>query len=417
MAHAISITDGTTTVSLNLTSGNMIQSYAMDTADNINDPKITETIDIWFVASSGPNLQAAINAVEALLTAAAQRQEKPNAFPKIFLQMQVDGESNTWRAEIVEGKLKPSEEVLKLWFNKSAEFSLMVTHRPWEGPRKELSISANGQSASTGGRTVTNNANNWIQIANTQVGGVLATPVELQLTNNGGSAVGYRNFYLATNAYSAPASLTQELGSGSVTMSGSGSNYSGSINYALNAATMGYTQGRAFKFLARLTTQGGNVYCKPVIKDSTGVITLAEGAERYLPFSAFGTWFADVGSLPLPPGGYNTAWGATTLSFAFRGAGAYALTIASVKLMATDSYQYIVQKGNLVAAGDTITFDNIEQTFNQAGQSLYSVRNGRLMVFPGVTQRINILQDEGTSSDTAKTLSVRAFIRERRLTV
>jgi hypothetical protein len=65
-----------------------------------------------------------------------------------------------------------------------------------------------------------------------------------------------------------------------------------------------------------------------------------------------------------------------------------------------------------------MTFDNIEGLYHQAGQSIYSVRTEKpLMIFPNATQRINIMFDEGSSSDTAKTLSVQAFYRKRRLTI
>jgi hypothetical protein len=48
---------------------------------------------------------------------------------------------------------------------------------------------------------------------------------------------------------------------------------------------------------------------------------------------------------------------------------------------------------------------------------IYSNKSGRLRVWPGQTQRILILQDEGSASTTTQTMSVRAYIRERRLTV
>ena len=418
MAHTLSITDGATTVNLNLSSGNMIQSYGMDTAEDINDPKISESMEIMFVASSGPNLQSAINTAELLLVKAKWRQDRPNAFPRVYLQMQVDGEASTWRAEIIEGRLRPGEDALRLWPNFKASYTFTFTRRAWEGPRKELSISANGQSAATGGRTITNNANNWVQIASSQVGGVLPAKVELQLTNAGGSGVNYRNFYIAVNAFSDPANLTQDLGSGSVTLTGSGSNYSGRISYSLSSTLMTKTMGRVFKLIARFTTQTGTIYVKPTLYEVNNLISIVDGDEIYMPLSAAGTKLIDLGSLALPGGGYSLVWTDTVLGINARGAAGYSVGINSLKLMATDSYQYIAQRGFQVAAGGLITFDNIEGVYHTGGQSVYSVRSEKpLTLFPGVTQRINILQDEGTSSDLAKTLTVRVYIRERRLTV
>lgn len=418
MAHTFSLTDGTTTINLNLTSGNMIQSYEMDTAEDINDPRMTESMEIMFVAASGTALQTAINAAEDMLVAARQRQDKPNAFPRVYLQAQIQGEASLWRAEIIEGRLKPTSDMLKLWANSKASYTFLFTRRAWEAPRKELSISSSGFSAATGGRSITNSANNWIQIASTQVGGVLPTPVELLITNNGGGSVGYRNFYMGVNAFSSPSSFTHGLGSGSVTLSLVSGSYTGQITYALSAAQMALAQGKAFKLLGRFTTQSGSVYCKPVLKDVNNLVTLAEGDEKYMALADAGSQWIDLGSIPLPPGGYSSAWTDTTLVFVFRGAGGYSITLNAVRLVSLDSYQYIVQRGLLIAAGGTISFDNIEGIYAAGGQSIYSVRTEKpLMVFPGVTQRINIIQDEGTSSDVAKTLSIQAYIRERRLTV
>ena len=120
MAHALSITDGATTINLNLAGGNMIEAYDMaskpDSGSDKLNPEFTETIDIWVVASSGPNLQAAINAIQ-LMMVAAQRRTESQVGARIFLQLQVDGDANTFRAEIKEGDLKPDKDAMRLWPN------------------------------------------------------------------------------------------------------------------------------------------------------------------------------------------------------------------------------------------------------------------------------------------------------------
>jgi hypothetical protein len=254
-------------------------------------------------------------------------------------------------------------------------------------------------------------------MASTQVGGVLPTPVELLLTNNGGSGVAYRNFYIGTNATSG-ASLTHNYSGGSVTLSLVSGIYTGQITIALSAANMALTKGKPFRIIARFTTQTASVYCKPILKDINNLMTLVEGDEQYMPLASAGTKWVDFGTLPLPPGGYSTAWTDTNLNFYFRAASAASLTINVARLLPMDSYQHIVQRGFIVGAGGVMTFDNIEGLYHQAGQSIYSVRTEKpLMIFPNATQRINIMFDEGSSSDTAKTLSVQAFYRKRRLTI
>jgi hypothetical protein len=181
---------------------------------------------------------------------------------------------------------------------------------------------------------------------------------------------------------------------------------------------MALTKGKPFRILTRFTTQTASVYCKPILKDINNLMTLVEGDEQYMPVASAGTRWVDFGTLPLPPGGYSTSWTDTNLNFYFRAASAASLTINVARLLPMDSYQYIVQRGFTVGAGGVMTFDNIEGLYHQAGQSIYSVRTEKpLMIFPNATQRINIMFDEGSSSDTAKTLSVQAFYRKRRLTI
>lgn len=421
MAHALSISDGTTTVSLS-TSGVFLTQYTPSTptvtgAPNFDYETVTETIELTPYATSTSTLQAVINGIDRLLEEARLRQEN-NSEPRVYLQLQVDGESDTYRSEILYGRLELQDNALAVWGNYQVPARLYITRRPyWEGPRTELSISANGLSAGTGGKSITNSANNWIQIANTQVGGVLPTPVELQLTNNGGSGVGYRNFHMGVNATSGT-TLTHSYSGGSVTLSLVSGIYTGQITIAISAAQMALTKGKPFKILGRFTTQSASVYCKPILRDVNNLMPLIEGDEKYMPVASAGTQWVDFGSLPLPPGGYSTAWTDTNLNFYFRAASAASITLNVARVLAMDSYQYIVQRGFTVAASGVMTFDNIEGLYHQAGQSIYSVRTEKpLMIFPNTTQRINIMFDEGSSSDTAKTLSVQAYYRKRRLTI
>lgn len=418
MAHALSITDNSTTVSLS-TSGVFLTRYSPQPPTRNGDSygDVTETIELMPYGSSTSTLQAVVRGIERFV-AAVERAQVQKIAPKVYLQLQVDGDSDTYRSEIVDMRFEPAEDALAIWGNYQFQANLHITRRGWwEGPRKELSISTSGNSAGTGGKPITNNANNWIQIASTQVVGVMPTPIELQLTNNGAGSVSYRNFFMGCNAFTGTG-LTHSYTGGSATLSLVSGQYTGTISIALSAAQMQLTDGRAFKIFGRFTTQTASVYCKVVIKDINNLMTLAEGDEVYMPLASAGTQWVDFGTLPLPPGGYSAAWTDAYLVFSFRAPAATSVTLNVARVMATDSYQYINQRGFSIAAGGVMTFDNIEGLFHAGGQSIYSVRSEKpLMVYPNTTQRINIMFDEGSSSDTAKTLSVQAFIRERRLTV
>lgn len=443
--HAISLTDGTTTVTLNTGGGsNAVIDYEQSVPDSgsgdiENEPKITETLTVMLIAASGPLLQTAIRSVELLLVAAKRRQKKQTG-ARVYLQLQVDGEASTWRAEIVDGDFKPDTDMLKIgWPNLKAQGALMVTHRVWEGPETELQLSTSNAAAATGGRTIYNHDDagtghdNWVQIASTQVGGVLPTPVKLVMTNSTGSGIDTRNFFLATNALSDPANFVHILegearvsGFGTITADAldSGGNYNnytftttGFMNWDLTAAQMQRTQGRRFRILARFHGwSGASLYIKPTLKDSTGTITFKEGDEILMGSS--GSQIVDLGALPLPNGGYQVAWGAMVLSLVVRCTGAGIVNLDFMQLTPLDAYQQVAQRGLTLANGNVITFDNIEGlVYESVSGPIFTPLSGPLKVFPGLTQKIIILNDEGGSSNISRTFSVRAYIRERRLTV
>jgi len=447
MAHAITLTDGTTTV--NLITTHKTRDYEQNTIDTSKgdqdgEPEITETLNVTLFAATGPLLQTAVNSVELLLVAGKRRNDPKSVLyktgPRVYLTLQVDGEASAWRAEIIDGHFQPDKDMLKIgWPNLQADGALMVTHRAWEGPEKELQLSTSNASAATGGQTIYNHDDsgtghdNWVQIAAAQVGGVLPTPVKLTLTNNTGSGIGTRNFYLACNAFSDPANFihiiegeARQTSYGTIVVDSgdSGGNYNnytftttGEMKWDLSAAQMQRTQGRMFRLLMRMHGWSGtNLYVKPQLRDSTGNTILYEGEEVLIGSST--SALLDLGALPLPNGGYQIAWSDMVLVLVVRCTGAGIFNLDFIQLTPLDAYQRVIQRGYTIANGDVITFDNIEGIIHQAGKPIYSPQDGVLKVFPGVTQRLIILQDEGGSgSNIARTFSVRAYIRERRLTV
>lgn len=437
-AHSIAISDGTNTVLLNVSGANVTTDYKMgtpsDTDDLDDEPLITETLDVMLRATTGPLLQTAVKSVESLLVAAKRRQR--NKFgPRVFLQLQVDGEASQWRAEVTDGHFEPDPDMLKTgWPNLRAEGALMVTHRVWEGPRTELQLaSVTSTTPATGGKPITNGPNSWVAIVGSQVGGVLPAPVELQLTNTSGSDINFRNYYLANNAFSDPANFpfnvegeARKATYGTITADATCSNgfynaygftTTGEIQWDLSAAMMQDTQGREFQLLARfLSWSGTNVYVQPVLCASDGGTPLAWGDEQRLP-SIFDTHLFNLGSLPLPNSSYYTSYAATVLKLKVRATGAATVNVDFIHLIALDAYQHIAQRANAIPSGGVVTFDNIEGVYHYAGNTFFSPRAGVLKVFPGVTQHIHILCDEGNAQNVSRAWTVRAYIRERRLTV
>lgn len=453
MAHVYSLTDGTTTITLDQANGIMVTGITLDapeittrelTSENIDGGEIpgatyrniTQTVELLFIGASTAALQTLVRSVENLLYLARRRQQT-KAGARVYIQIQLDGEASAWRSEILNGALRLGEEALQQWINKKPEAQLIITRRfYWEGPEKELQLSTSSQSAATGGRTIANtddgSRDNWVQIASSQVGGVLPTPVKLTLTNTSGVSVGYRNFYIGVNAYADPANFahilegeSRQVGYGTVIADAtcSGGNYnsyaftnSGEIRWDLSSSVLQDTQGRWFRLLARFVGwPGTGIYVQPRIKEVNGNIPLWTGDEVKLGSS--GTQIVDLGAVPLPPGGYQAAWAGHVLALTVRATGPATLNIDFLQLTPLDSYQQVAQRGNFIANTGTITFDNIEGIIHAGGSAIYSPKAGPLLLFPGITQRIIVLQDTGSASSISQTFSVRAYIRERRLTV
>lgn len=454
MAHVYSLTDGTTTVTLDQASGIMVTGFVLDAPDistreitNTEEDggeipaatyrNITQTIDLIFIGASTSALQTLAHSVENLLYSARKRQEEKKG-ARVYIQIQIDSEASTWRSEILNGALRMGEGALQDWIGKKVEAQLIITRRYfWEGPEKELQLSTSAQSAATGGRTIYNHddvgEDNYVQIAAAQVGGVLPTPVKLTLQNTTGGAVGYRNLYLAVNAFSDPTGFihilegeNRKTGYGTVTgdANQSGGNYNaysftntGEIQWVLGSSLLTDTQGRWFRLLMRAVSwTGTNIYVKPVIKEKNGLITLWESPVEYK-LGTSGTQLVDLGAAPLPPGNYGAVWGDATLSLVVRATGAGSLNIDFIQLTPLDSYRHLVMLGNNVTNNLSITDDGIENVVYMEDGPIFSPKGKPLMVFPNRVQRLIVLQDTGSASNITQTFSIRAYIRERRLTV
>lgn len=457
MAHVFSINNEATTITLDLASGVIVTGVTLDTPsiesrelipqgvdggeiESLAYRNVTSTLDLLIVHTTTAGLQGIVNDIEDML-ADAHRRQKTGTGGRVYLQVQVDGEASTWRTEILIGRLR-IDNALDQWSSKKIEGQLIITRRfYWEGPEKELQLSASTQSAATGGRTVYNHDDadsghdNWVQIAAAQVGGTLPAPVKLTLQNTTGGSVDYRNLYMATNAFSDPANFTHVIegearisGYGTITSlsSCSGGSYnayafsnSGLILWDLSSSLLQKTQGRWFRLLARFAGwTGTDIYVKPILRDATGLVTLWEGDEVRIGSSAdTSSRIIDLGGIPLPVGGYQTSWGVMTLALSVRATGSAQVDIDFIQLTPLDSYRWVVQRGLSIVNNGMITDDNIEGLTHAGGSPIYSPKTGPLMVYPSKTQRIVILQDIGSSSNITQTLTVRAYIRERRLSV
>ena len=453
-SHVLALTNGTTTINLADLTNTLTTKYTPATAETdelaalklgdggeltrVDLRNVTETVELLLMATTKPNLQALINSIEAMLFTARWRQ-KEKVGPRVYLQLQVDGEAQTWRSEILSGRLALDEEALTLWPNVKAAARLHLTRRYyWEGAEVELQLSTSNQSAATGGRTIRNHDDsgtgddNWVQIAADQVKGTLPTPVRLMLTNVSGAAQGYRDIYLAVNAFADPGNFVHMIegesfsGLASSADVNSSNGAAGTLTWTgvatatvtIPASTVQAAAGRFFRLLARFNTAIGHFYVQPILRDANGLLDVyAVGDEVYV--ASDNRRLVDLGVVPLPPSkGENVSWAALTLMLRLRAPASSTIGLDFIQLTPLDSYCAITQRGYDIPANGVISIDGQNGVVHSGGYAIYTPVAFPLYLFPMRLQRILILENEGvTAPAIANSFSVRAYVRPRRLTV
>lgn len=452
MAHVLSITNGATTISLS-TSNVLLQQYVpatpeIDSTRNasladgvpVDMPvyrNVTETIEIMLENSSKTSLQSQVTSINLLLNDAKRRQTTKTG-ARVYLQLQIDGESDTWRSEIFTGRLVLDQDALRHYANIKVQAALIIERAYyWEGSQVELQLSTSNASAATGGRTVHNHDDNgaghdnWVQIAAAQVKGDLPTPARLTLINNSGASQTFWHFHIGTNAYSDPANFTHVVEGESAVSGGtttgdansSGGNFrrftvntTATGQWTIAGAQLQKADGRYFRLLARFADVVGNCYIQPKLRDNTGLIDIWTGDEVYIDTDVK---IADLGSIPLPPSSaYGVSWSDMRLYLSMRSSASCTLDLDFIQLTPTDSYAQFTQLGLTIPNSGVITVDGIEGAIHAAGFPIYTSALPTVWLFPNKLQRLIFLHNETTGAPSiANTLSVRAYVRPRRLTI
>lgn len=463
MAHVLYLYDGTSTVYLTDNTNNMLSNYVPRTpkvevsqqssnsdGGKVTQPRyrnVTETIEIVALGANGAAVQADINNIQRMMDLAKLRQ-KDESGPRVYLVIQLDSDTVTWRSEVLYGELDSTDATLSIWGNFQIPKRLTITRRyywEWESATA-TSISSQATAAATSGVSIHNHKDsghgNYIEIAAAAIPGVIPSPIKLELKNSTGSTQAYTKFYFATNAFSDPANFDHIIEGGDIvsgfgTVTGgtgtcSNDDYvtqatftSAQFQFVLTAAQLVDMGGRVFRILALFHTFSPSpaIYMRPVLMDTAGLTDLLLGDEVKLKVSGGGTPFAlqDLGSLTLPSDGYNADYGPMTLALKMRAATNVTVSLDYIQLTPTDSYRMITARSTGVANNEYIIDDGPEeQTY--AGtigtfSPVYSKRGAPLVVYPNRINRIYILHDEGTGSDIANSFVARIYYRARRLTL
>lgn len=443
MPHLLNITDGTTTLPLSTTSA-MLQHYVPETPkldDAGQFQPVGETADLLLYGANVAAVEATLNALETMRLT-ARRRRMTGAGPRVYLQYQPIG-GTLGRSEVREVEVRLGRNAMTGYGQAKLPVQLLAERAPWwEEGRAQIPLTNGNGTNNTAGLTVwdrddaTAGQDNWADIGAGVVGGVLPSPLEIQMRNLTGASRSYHNFYVANNTFAPSMSHFLEAenrtnGVGTVTASSTSSNgnylrMTGTniyVTWTLPQALLAAVAGRYVRVMARFANYTGAspIYARATLLDYYGLVTLARTPyEAKLQLEE--SHIHDLGLLPLPPGGYSTGWAQNTLALTLRSESSATVDLDFLQITPADElcYRHIEQRGMAVAANDWIVDDGIEglQYLIEGGANhpIYTEHTPPLHVFPGVAQRLYFLHD-GPDTSASWRLSVKAFYRPRRLTL
>ena len=283
--------------------GWMVHEYPM--RSNGAEP-VTETLSLTVSGSSIADMQSRKATLEQILEIANRRNDirspQYKTGDKTFLRITPDGDSTTWRAEILAARLEPDSSALVAWGNKKERFRLTITRTVWEDDTERAITLANNNGTNSTGLTVYNHEDggaghdNWVQIAAAQVTGGLPAPAIVKWKNSYGSSLYLSKYYFWNNAYATPNTLWYVL-EGENALSGYGGAASAdaimsngskwSITFSNTAeirfgSMPYYAAGRPVHVVAHIPFFDSGVYIKPELWDAAGVRSLTPNSTERL---------------------------------------------------------------------------------------------------------------------------------------
>lgn len=464
MAHVLNITYGSTTIQLNAGVYALLE-YVPGTPE-INEitvesafrdggerplaayRNVSEVARVAILANgSASTLQSAKQAIELAL-AQARRYQQRKLGDRVYVEYQPDGYTQAYRSELLGGRVELADDATGWqWPDRNIEIRIGWLRRfDWSGPEAQIPLTNGNGTNNTSGLTVLNHDDggagddNTVQIAAGDVSGELASPLRLEITNNYNSATRAYNLYIAHNVLSAPASLAHMLeaedGTGGTTTAdatcsnGNRKDFSWSVtteqeleNWTLDTPLLNACGGNYFRMLARFINMSySDMWLRWRIKFS--LTTIWEGPQFLLAANAS---IQDLGVLQLPPYlvGSGDLYPLTLALYAQRQqAGTHTLSLDFVQLSALDGWRKLSPRGYGLSYNTRLVDDGIDgylytDGWAPGGKTGHYVGSGeRIAVIPNKTQRLYFLHDTDTgSAPIARTLSVKAYYRPRRLTI
>lgn len=423
MALSITLTDEMNTIDL-LAAPYSVAEYS-PRAPMMRNGKyqdITESLDMTIQAASKAALQAAVHDLETMIARAYRPESERGVGPRVWIQMQVDGDAAIDRSEVLSGRFQPDGDALITWAGATITGLLTIERRFfWEGAEKTLLFAGGGSTATLRN---TDNTSPYNVATFGDVDGVIETPIKLTLTNATGTAIDFRDIYVATDSEIGMTGTQHLITPDTPTASWTGSSEHNLIRYDLSIAdaAVAVIGGRACHVVAAFTDSAVNTYLRASLRYKSGGVynELAQVGVRE-PFTGpTGTEVIDFGAVEIPPKGAPATSGLVIVITAYSEY-SESMTLDFAALMPARHFKRMNQTGYNTSNGAAIVDDGmVGEAYTLDGSTKRPiVRSSRkpLMVEPGRTNRLYIVAAEGSGYNSAIVVTASVRYRPRRLTI
>lgn len=407
---------------------------------NATFPNVRESAKFWWIQKNDQAFLDHLHALQRAFETAKERQRTQRG-NRVFIVFKLDRMSVAFRSEIYSASVLVTPQDGGIgWMRQVIAYSItMVRHYDWESTvLTALPLTSQATAKTTNGVTISNHwdsgHSNYVHIDASDIQGTHRTPIRLEITRTSGSS---QTNEVWVTRYSDPTATLNPIlegenfdpafASGTILSNSAYSNgnasqhtrtYSSSTYdlmgvWTLSSALLQNYGGMPVRIFAKFSTtypvwmQVKLYYQNVTVLDQTPIVQQTTLALQ------------DLGIINLPP--WNVAGSSVGLSLRFfcKMAINDSFTLDYFALVPAEDCTVYTSRGYGLNNGETLVDDGITGMVSKTGGGLHIGNfikrpDNRLLLIPNEQQRLLIFMRDSLPNET---MTVKAFYRERRLTL
>jgi hypothetical protein len=442
MSFSLTISDGTTTVTLSATDALLVGNSYQQRTPAAGALTVSEQAEVVFINTPDTTLYT----LERLFAQARDTQYRGSSLAKVYLTLTLDGVA--WRSEITDGRVVISPDFLRHEHvtNKKTGSVMWTRLAYWEGAEVLcLLTNGNGTDSNTALNVYNcndavgaspNKRNNFVSIP--AIGGDMPTPAIVELESAAAGALG--SMVLALGWRGTPASFTHMLEIESGTAAAgvsktntadagcSGGNYGAItglsdveediISWALDTNQLAYAGGGTYRIVMRWKALPVNydIYLKVSLR--SGTVKLFEWSPVFVEVGG-SQLYTEIGSLVIPP--YVLPGNAADINLHisgwFESGHTETMNMDAIYMIPADSYRLytaLITPASGQKAYEDGVRDRVYGTISGEVVQTHIPTGDLLMLMPNKAHRLHYIGLAGTITDYVK---VKVWYRPRRRVV